>query len=732
MQRRKLCVWAICMFLLLAAAAGCSGDPGQPEHSTGVEQGGSEGEEQNPLEEKVAPPPEPALKFAAYEEVPVNFTPAVQPYEVEPGLGNITNREMFELSPAAERLLAENGFVVVPSQHHREFFMLYEMNSYRPVPSFITTDSMLHNYHLFFSHLLRVIEKEKLAPELKELTASMLSASQRQYEALKGTGWENAAKRNMGFFAVAGRLLDPKIPVPAEVRGVVGEELKLIESRAGIEVSPLMNMGQELTPLDALMEDYSQYIPRGHYDTDELLRSYFKAMMWCGRMTFRLKSEDETRSAVLMTLALGEGDSLQRWDRIYQPTCFFVGKSDDLSYWQYRELLEEIYGKELKLETLSSGGEKWEAFLEAAAELEPPVINSIPIFEEAIQPDREGEIKGFRFMGQRFTLDAAIFQQLIYRAVQENSAGEWRMLPRALDIPAAMGSAEAYAILEAEGETDYAGYRENMGKLQEFIAGLDKETRVQNLYWSWLYTLDTLLGEKGEGFPSFMRNKAWTRKELNTYLGSWTELKHDTILYAKQVYAEMGGGWDDVDDRGYVEPNPHLYARLAALVRMTREGLASRELLNDRDRESLERMEQLALSLKTISEKELSGIPLSEEEYDLIRSYGGQLEHFWLEALRDTGVEHRSAIGDNPAALVADVATDPNGAVLEEATGHIFEIYAVVPVDGTLRIAKGGVFSHYEFLWPMEDRLTDRKWHAMLDSGQAPPLARWTETFIAP
>ncbi len=90
MQRRKLCVWAICMFLLLAAAAGCSGDPGQPEHSTGVEQGGSEGEEQNPLEEKVAPPPEPALKFAAYEEVPVNFTPAVQPYEVEPGLGNIT------------------------------------------------------------------------------------------------------------------------------------------------------------------------------------------------------------------------------------------------------------------------------------------------------------------------------------------------------------------------------------------------------------------------------------------------------------------------------------------------------------------------------------------------------------------------------------------------------------------------------------------------------------------
>jgi hypothetical protein len=335
-------------------------------------------------------------------------------------------------------------------------------------------------------------------------------------------------------------------------------------------------------------------------------------------------------------------------------------------------------------------------------------------------------------MGQRFTPDASIFQRLIYREVEENSRGERRMLPRALDIPAALGSGEAYSILEAAGETDYAGYVDNMNRLREGIAGLDEKTWVQNLYWGWLYTLDALLEEKGEGFPSFMCSKAWIRKDLNTFLASWTELKHDTILYAKQVYAEMGGGMTGVDDRGYVEPNPYLYARLAGLVKMTREGLDSRELLGERDRESLKRLEQLALSLKTISEKELADVVLSEEEYDLIRSYGGQLEHFWLEALRDTGVDHRSAIGDNPAALVADVATDPGGTVLEEATGHIFEIYAVVPVDGTLRIARGGVYSHYEFSWPLVDRLTDRKWHEMLDLGQAPPLARWTESFIAP
>lgn len=725
MQRFKtICLGVICMLLLagaLTGAAGCSGGLEQP------------GQDQTGTGERIAPPAPVALAmdFARYQEVPVDYLPAVEPYTVEPGLANVTNRDMFFLPPEAERLLEKNGFVVVPN-YYREFFMLYEINRYEPVPSFITTDSMLHNYHLFFNYLLRVTEKEKLVPELKELSAAMLPASEAQYEALRGTDWENAAKRNMGFFAVASRLMDENSPVPGPVQEVVAEELKLIESRSRIEVSPLMNMGQDLDEFDALKEDYTQYIPRGHYDGDEMLEAYFKTMMWYGRLTFRLQSEDETRSAVLITLALAEGDNSVPWDKIYQPSCFFVGRSDDLSYLEYRALLEDIYGSGAGLEEITASGEKWETFMKAAAELDPPQINSIPIFDADIQPDRQQEIMGFRFMGQRFTLDASIFQRLIYREVGENSQGERRMLPRALDVPAAMGSQEAYTILEDESETDYSGYPENMQKMRDFISTLNKETWVQNLYWGWLYTLDSLLGERGEGYPSFMQNTAWTRKNLNTFLSSWTELKHDTVLYAKQVYAEMGGGMEGVDDRGYVEPNPQLYARLAALVKMTREGLDSRDLLEMRDYESLERLEQLALFLKEISEKQLSGVPLTDEEYDLIRSYGGQLEHFWLEALRDKGVDHRSAIFDNPAALVVDVATDPGGQVLQQATGHIFEVYAVVPVEGSLRIARGGVFSHYEFAWPMQDRLTNKKWHELLDTDQVPPLARWTEDFIAP
>jgi hypothetical protein len=127
----------------------------------------------------------------------------------------------------------------------------------------------------------------------------------------------------------------------------VAEELALIEAQEGIVISPMMNLGQALSDLDALQEDYSQYIPRGHYTTDDQLTAYFQTMMWYGRMTFRLKSEDETRSALLLTLALSDEDTLTRWDRIYEPTSFFVGESDDLNVRHYQELMVQIYGSDV-------------------------------------------------------------------------------------------------------------------------------------------------------------------------------------------------------------------------------------------------------------------------------------------------------------------------------------------------------------------------------------------------
>lgn len=42
-----------------------------------------------------------------------------------------------------------------------------------------------------------------------------------------------------------------------------------------------------------------------------------------------------------------------------------------------------------------------------------------------------------------------------------------------------------------------------------------------------------------------------------------------------------------------------------------------------------------------------------------------------------------------PATLVTELATDPNGAVLQATNGRPAQLYVIVPVDGTLRISFG-------------------------------------------
>ena len=84
---------------------------------------------------------------------------------------------------------------------------------------------MLHNYHLMFDHLLKKLEEQELSGELKNLNNLMLTASMQQYDSLKGSSWDNAAKRNVGFFAVASKLMEPSTNIPEFINQEVEQEL---------------------------------------------------------------------------------------------------------------------------------------------------------------------------------------------------------------------------------------------------------------------------------------------------------------------------------------------------------------------------------------------------------------------------------------------------------------------------------------------------------------------------
>jgi hypothetical protein len=666
-------------------------------------------------------------EFIPYEDP---FTPNTPLYTVSPGLANVANLGDFPTLPAAvTQMIVDNGFAVMYQSEYKQIHEILSFNKDVSVPSFISTDAVLHAYHVLYDLALREVEVYSFWNLLGNLTDSLLNVSFSQYEAAPEGRWKDAALRNLMFFTVALTLLDNETVIPpafpAEVAPAVSHVLQLIENHDDMTDEWFMEY----------KEDFTQFVPRGHYTRSERLERYFQAMMWYGRVSFRLQPElphepnvqgmDNTAQAILISLALtenvtslpGSPEGLDIWDALYEPTAFFVGSADDLVPADYLTIIESVYGEDVQIADLDSDT-LLEQFIEEALELREPLILGHPV------PDTKTmtQTMGLRFMGQRYVPDSYILGQLVYEIV--GTMWEPRLMPKGLDVMAAFGSDRAWELLDSEKH--YVNYTSQMEMLWNKIGNMTESEWTHNLYYLWIYSLLPLLSDPGEGYPLFMQSEAWVDKQLSTALGSWAELRHDTILYAKQSYtAELTGL--PLLVKGYVEPVPALYARLASLCEMMLTGLDSRGLLSSLMEGKLQTLKDFLLDLQTISIKELEGTALSDEEYRLIERSGDLLGEIVALPTDDW----LTSDADEDMAVIADVHTDPNdGLVLEEGVGRPMVILVAVEIGGQVILTRGAVFSYYEFTWPMDDRLTDEAWQEMLAQGEAPPLPDWTQSFV--
>jgi hypothetical protein len=90
--------------------------------------------------------------------------------------------------------------------------------------------------------------------------------------------------------------------------------------------------------------------------------------------------------------------------------------------------------------------------------------------------------------------------------------------------------------------------------------------------------------------------------------------------------------------------------------------------------------------------------------------------------------EGRSELG---VALVADVHTAiQREKVLEQAVGRLVDLYVAVPDAVGRRLTQGALYSYFEFLQPMSDRLDDLGWSKRLAGPDVPPPPPWTSSFL--
>jgi hypothetical protein len=712
-----------------------------------------------------------------YQPYQMTVEPNAPGYSLPLDVKDISNYDEVDaaLSLAALRsLIEQNGFAVT----ERDFGLRdpnresmtgpYRYLKDRDIPLFVTTDTLLHLYHVQFDETLKDIEEREFITDMTNLTDALLMAMSRQYEAIEGD-FREAARRNVAYLAVARKLLHPEGSAPDELPGLcvpalqavaetVDAEIALIEAHAGFAESPLF----------IYQEDYSQYVPRGHYTRSAGLGRYFKAMMWYGRMAFLLKgaipwgpgpgcealisphdADIQTLQALLLATALqdtrvGERTGLEVWDRLYGVTAFYVGLADDLTPYDYLWALDQVF-QETRMRSDWSDPDKLLALRTELASLPSPKIyggtgNALLSVESPPESLLEllDKTKGMRLMGQRFIPDSYMFQHLVWPQVGDYSCS-WmdeitvhetpftfgvgvRGYPRGLDVMALLGSAQARQILIDGGDTDYVDYWTRFDELKSEFEGFDVAHWNQNLYWSWLYSLKALLTELPAGYPEFMRTAAWQRRSLNAALASWTQLRHDTILYAKQSYTPRLTATRPPP--GYVEAVPEFLGRLLALSRMTRTGLTDMQVLSVKATERLDALEGVLTRLLGIVNKELLNQPLTSADEGYLDGLPALLEYLI------TGVETQGL----KTTLVADVHTNSQqGLVVEEAVGKVDLMIVACPgADGSVFLAAGPVLSYYEFKHPMADRLTDEAWRRMLDSAEKPDRPTWYKPLLHP
>jgi hypothetical protein len=217
---------------------------------------------------------------------------------------------------------------------------------------------------------------------------------------------------------------------------------------------------------------------------------------------------------------------------------------------------------------------------------------------------------------------------------------------------------------------------------------------------------------------------------LLTQLGSWSELRHDTVLYAKQSYTTyILCNFPDA----YVDPSPEVYRRLAQSSDL---GLALAGRLEKASGKNLDAIrsyftsaKQTFSKLEQMAQRQLQGKRLTAEQLDWVNhmivaqprkggggcggnsgvTYSGWYRQlFYTADLEDADVS------------IADVHTSKEGIL---HVGKRYPLQAVISIDDGSgpRVFTGAVYSFHQVVSPY--RLTDSEWEAQNEPNDEPWLA---------
>ena len=677
----------------------------------------------------------------------------------------------------------EHGFVVSPRLGSESFGDTYYQIFVRDLPVFITADSMLHAWHKSFEAMLEQLEDAYLYTLLEQILDGMAAALPELAQELDGPAWNESLRDADYYLAVARTLLHGALAESHFGQDqLLGETMGAIENGNAI----LFNLFGRLDRGLHYQFDFSQFKVRGHYENSERLKRYFQAMMWCGRVDLRIAGNPresaprELGTALLLSELLDRSGQAENWSAFDQIIELFIGAKDSMDPRQMANV-RHIAGVD-SLAQISSLTqlESIQTAIQAGNYGIQQILSDL--YPSPFGPEQVWLPRSFGLMGQRFTMDAWAMGKVAFDRILWDGKKVPRRRVSSLDVAFGVLNNDLPVLEILARIHDPAGhqfrdgfyYQHNLAGTRETIESQSNDVWGSSIYNQWLSTLRELSPPTtSPEYPESMRTRAWALRRMNAQLGSWTQLRHDTVLYVKQTYVPPVLCFYPA---GFVEPLPEFWESLQQMAagaataighlemegRVPWQGRADHKPMGELDLsvmksnqvQFLTRFATTAESLKAMAEKELAQQPFSEEEQwlienvveDTIRYAGERTFTGWYPTLFYRSNEGKDPVApkplkdhdsSQPVGLVTDVLTvgvdelrgDP-GAVLHEAVGNV--AFMLVAVDnGPDRMTFAGpVYTYYEFERPLNDRLTDTQWRTMLSNRQQPPFPEWTEGWL--
>ena len=674
-------------------------------------------------------------------------------------------------------LFMTNGFVVSERLGSASFGDAYYRIFNADLPVFVTADSVLHAWHRSYQSMLEELEDLQLSVQLERILTNM-SAQLPQTWQQYGHGPLSNSILDADYFLTVARSLWATQQVASalghsDVEQQVSSTLEAINSQNLVEYFPIF--GSTRAGID-----FSQFVVRGHYTDSDRLSRYFRTMMWCSRIDLRLATfppdqEDDIRqlgTAVVMNYLLNQSGEFKDWAALEQVTRMFVGVTDSMTFAQLGDLLANAAINSpadvpdlLTLTNLQTRLLSGEVGVHA---IQGEFLFS-PYSREQLKLPRS-----FTLCGQKFVMDSWAFSQTVFdRVLWTPDYGTNIMSgkvnhrkPSCLDAAfAVLGNNQVVPELVARMTNEngvpfrdgpHLPYQHNLLAVRDAVEQQDPGVWTDNIYNGWLGALRALSAPTTDGiYPESMRTRAWAMKTLETQLASWTELRHDTLLYVKQSYtASIVCGYP----AGFVEPRPEFWHRMGILANLTANAISTLAVdanfaaARSNQLTFLTNFVAQTVTLESISQKELAQQPLSLDEtaflqnvVELVSAYSNYRQwDGWYPKLFYKSLSFPTIWALPPCdlwdPLVADVHTDaPDplfsgdpGAVIHDAVANINLLLIAVDNGPDRMIYAGPVLSHYEFELPGVTRMTDEQWKAQVLADQKPSPPEWTTSYLVP